>query len=110
MGEKSTLDLILAAIERQEGFSPGNLAWKNHNPGNLKYGPFARSMGAIGEDEQGHAIFTSVRKGRAALRKLLTTKFAGQTLRQIGPVYAEDPRWAMGVSTISGVGLDVPIV
>lgn len=103
------LDKVLSAIERQEGFFPGSLAWRNKNPGNIKYGPFARSMGAIGKDDQGHAIFSSVRKGRAALRRLFMTKFSGQTLRQIGTVYAEDKNWANGVSAISGVGLDVKV-
>lgn len=107
---ESNLDRVIAAIERQEGFFPNSVAWRNKNPGNIKFGKFAKSMGAIGKDEQGHAIFTSARKGRIALRKLLSTKFAGWTLCEIGAKYAEDPLWAEGVSSISGVELDTVVV
>jgi len=37
------------------------------------------------------------------------TKFRGQTLRQIGEVYAEDRRWAENVSKISGLDKDTVI-
>lgn len=103
------LDVVISAIERQEGFRPGTRAWNNNNPGNLKMGRFARMWGAIGQDDEGHAIFESKVQGREALRALLRTKFRGQTLRQIGAVYAEDPHWAEGVSKIADVGMDVPI-
>jgi hypothetical protein len=100
------LDKLVEAIERQEGFRPDTLAWKNNNPGNIKIGKFARSMGAIGRDMQGHAVFPSVETGRKALRTLLQRKFAGKTLREIGAVYAEDPMWAENVSKISAHDLD----
>ena len=100
------LDKLVEAIERQEGFRPDTLAWRNNNPGNIKMGKFARSMGAVARDMQGHAVFPDVETGRAALRRLLSRKFAGKTLREIGAVYAEDPGWAESVSKISGHDLD----
>jgi hypothetical protein len=100
------LDKLVEAIERQEGFREGTLAWKNNNPGNIKIGKFARSMGAIGRDMQGHAVFPDAETGRNALRVLLQRKFAGKTLREIGAVYAEDPMWAENVSKISAHDLD----
>lgn len=107
---KSIFDRVIDAIEKQEGYKPGTRAWKNNNPGNLKYGPFARSMGATGRDDQNHAIFPTVVHGRKALRKLIRIKFNGMTLFEIGRRYAEDPKWATGVSAISGVRGDEPII
>lgn len=40
---------------------------RNNNPGNIKYGAFARSMGATGQDTGGFAIFPSAQAGIAAI-------------------------------------------
>ena len=104
------LEQIAQAIERQEGFhKTGSRSQRNNNPGNLKMGRFARLFGASAMDEEHHAIFPSVEHGRMALRVLLWTKFRGQTLRQVGEVYAEDRRWAENVSKISGLDKDTVI-
>lgn len=100
------LEKLIQAIARHEGYRPGTLAYKNNNPGNIKYGKFAKLHGATHADDQGHAIFPTVRHGRRALRKLLRTKFAGKTLREIGAVYAEDPRWAEQVAKIAKISQD----
>jgi len=44
---------------------------RNNNPGNLKYGAFAQSMGATGADSGGFAIFPSMGQGADAARKLI---------------------------------------
>ncbi len=51
--------------------SGGSLAWRNHNPGNIKWGPFAKENGAIGPGEGGHAVFPSYESGKVAMTKLL---------------------------------------
>ena len=37
----------------------GTVAWRCNNPGNVKNGPFAKSMGSVGQDHIGHAVFKS---------------------------------------------------
>jgi hypothetical protein len=44
--------------------------WRNNNPGNIEYGPFARRNGAIGTDGR-FAVFASYEDGRAAKEALL---------------------------------------
>jgi hypothetical protein len=88
---------LVEAIARQEGFGrPGVRATRNHNPGNLNYGLFARTHGAINEDDKGYAVFTSNLDGYAALKALLMSKsYKGLTFRQALLKYAPpkgDPR------------------
>lgn len=54
-------------------YEGGSKAWRNNNPGNLKYGDFAKGAGSIGEDYSGFAIFSSYDDGFKALKKLLKT-------------------------------------
>jgi hypothetical protein len=81
---------------------------RNNNPGNIKFGAFAKSMGATGADEQGHAIFPDRETGFKAAEALLGTKdYAGKTLREIGQRWAGgDPGWARNVSKATGIPLD----
>ena len=44
---------------------------RNKNPGNLRYGRFAKSHGAIGQDPAGFAIFPTMQAGKAAMADLL---------------------------------------
>lgn len=78
------IDQLVQAIEQFEGFfTPGSVAQRNNNPGNLRSGP-----GQTGTDPNGYAIFPDVATGTAALynqvnlnisRGLsLNTFFAGQ--------------------------------
>jgi hypothetical protein len=71
----------------------------NLNPGNLKYGKFAKSMGAVGKDKQGHAIFPNYWYGRRALETLLLQRAHGVSLRQLNVWYAEDQNWSANVAT-----------
>jgi len=51
----------------------GDRNWRNNNPGNIEYGPFAISMGAVGSDGR-FAIFPSLEMGRKAADTLLKGK------------------------------------
>ena len=53
-------------------------AKRNHNPGNLRYGAFARKWGATGQDREGFARFASTRQGTLALVDLLFTRTYGR--------------------------------
>ena len=44
---------------------------RNNNPGNIKFGSFARGMGATGSDANGFAIFPTPMAGMAAMSNLL---------------------------------------
>jgi hypothetical protein len=110
-GGGGVTDALLDAIEKQEGSNrPGTVGYDQNNPGNIKWGPFAKRMGAIGSGRGGHAIFPDRTTGRAALRSLLEGKGRGQSLSQIGRWYAEGPQggahWARGVARAAGVGTD----
>jgi len=76
------------AIQSREGFFKpgenkayphGTRAWKNNNPGNIKYGPFAKNCGAIGQDDKGFAVFPSYEKGFTALKTLVTNAATGKS-------------------------------
>ena len=68
----------------------GSRSWRNSNPGNLEYGPFARSMGATGSDGR-FAIFPDYAAGRKAQEKLLFESSGyrdlnlGQAIRRWAP-------------------------
>jgi hypothetical protein len=59
----------------------GTLAWRNNNPGNIRSGSFAKSMGAVGESG-GFAVFSSYEQGRKAKEELLfnTSKYKNKTI------------------------------
>jgi hypothetical protein len=48
----------------------GDRSWRNNNPGNIEYGPFAKSMGAAGSDGR-FATFADAKAGRKAQEKLI---------------------------------------
>jgi hypothetical protein len=51
-----------------------NRPQRNNNPGNIEYGPFARSQGATGKEPEGRfAVFASPQEGFRALVNLLQT-------------------------------------
>jgi hypothetical protein len=66
----------------------GSVAWRNNNPGNLKYGPLAIANGAIGEDANHFAIFPSYDAGLQALRQVVTKTYAGATINSMMNSYA----------------------
>ena len=60
-----------ATVKQPGSKNGGSRSWRNNNPGNLVYGPFAKKMGAIGSDGR-FAIFPDVNTGRKAMSSLLS--------------------------------------
>lgn len=73
------------SIVRQDG----SRAWRNNNPGNINYGSFAISQGAIGTDGR-FAIFPSYTSGRIAKENLLfgSSAYSNLTIGQAISKYA----------------------
>lgn len=69
--------------------SGGSRSWRNNNPGNIEFGPFAKSMGAIGSDGR-FAKFPSYEAGRKAQEKLLFESKGYKDLTLSGAIR----RWA----------------
>lgn len=97
MGRKlvsPTLESMARAIMDFEGYFQGSASQRNNNPGNLK---FAGQTGAVGRDNQGHAIFNTFEDGWNALINQLKIAFTGHstiysptdTLRSFFSKYAE---------------------
>lgn len=65
----------MIVCEMQDGSvvkrSEGTVAWRCNNPGNLKFGPFAKQYGAISHDHGGHAVFPNLEMGTYAHSQLL---------------------------------------
>lgn len=60
--------------------SGGTRAWRNNNPGCIRYSEFARTMGAIGS-AGGFAVFPDENTGMAAIAKLLKSdKYCNLTI------------------------------
>ena len=73
-GLDEIVNKMAEAIKSFEGWSPGSRSYRNNNPGNLK---FAGQAGAVGEDEEGHAIFASYAEGWSALQRQIRAAFTG---------------------------------
>ncbi len=69
----------------------GSRSWRNNNPGNIEYGPFAASMGASGSDGR-FAVFPDYLTGRKAQESLL---FDSKGYRNLTLAQAVG-RWAPG--------------
>ena len=79
---------VLQAMAKQEGFYvPGSRPARNHNPGDIEYGKFARAHGAIGTDGR-FAIFATDEDGFAAMRALLMSAYRGLTVEAALNKYA----------------------
>jgi len=70
------LSAIQLAMQKREGYFPGSIAYRTNNPGNIKFGNFAKSMGAVdsgikGADGGSFASFPNYESGKAAQMALL---------------------------------------
>ncbi|VXB25245.1 Mannosyl-glycoprotein endo-beta-N-acetylglucosamidase [Burkholderia sp. 8Y] len=63
---------------------------RNNNPGNIRYGEFARSAGAIGADSGGFAVFADMHAGIEATARLLRS-YAARGFNTIRTIIS---RWA----------------
>lgn len=63
--------------------------WRNNNPGNIEYGDFAKSLGAVGSDGR-FAVFPSYDAGRQAKERLIfsSPSYRDLTLEQAISRYA----------------------
>lgn len=75
------MDTLLGAMARQEGFYVReSRAAKNHNPGNMEFGTFAREHGAIATDGR-FSIFPDDATGFKAMASLISSHhYAGMTI------------------------------
>ena len=76
--------------------SGGDRNWRNNNPGNIEYGPFAIKYGATGSDGR-FAIFPTEEQGRMAQDALLKSKnYASLSLsdaiKRYAPSNENDPK------------------
>jgi hypothetical protein len=79
---------FLDAIARMEGFYvKGSRPQRNHNPGDIEYGKFARAHGANGTDGR-FAIFPDDTTGFAAMSALFKSAYLGLTITQAINKYA----------------------
>ena len=76
---------------RKNSAGKASRSYRNNNPGNLEFGPFAKSMGATGSDGR-FAIFPDYKTGRNAQEKLL---FEGKNYKDLTLGQAIG-RWAPG--------------
>lgn len=73
---------LCEAIARMEGWLvQDSRCRRNHNPGNIRYGTFAKSHNAIGTDGA-FAIFKDDATGFLAMSDLLIACYAGDTITQ----------------------------
>ncbi|MBD9455959.1 hypothetical protein IB244_31305, partial [Rhizobium sp. RHZ02] len=93
----------------------GTRNWRNNNPGNLEYGDFARSKGAIGTDGR-FAVFPSYEAGRQAKSSLLfdSPRYADKTIAgaitQYAPSFENDTRgYYSRIARDAGVTPDTPL-
>ena len=90
--------------------SGGDRNWRNNNPGNIQYGQFAISMGAIGSDGR-FAIFPTEEMGRKAADTLLKGKSyanlsAADAIKKWAPSNENDPK-AYAARIAQQTGLDM---
>lgn len=89
----------------------GDRNWRNNNPGNIEYGPFAIKYGAIGSDGR-FAIFPTQEQGRMAQDALLKSKnYANLSLsdaiKRYAPSNENDPRvYANQIMKSTGIDLN----
>jgi hypothetical protein len=81
---------LLAAQRNKEGWYSGSRSFLNNNPGNIRYGEFARAHGATGE-AGGFAVFPNEAAGTSAQRALWGT--SGYANLPLGQALS---RWGTG--------------
>jgi len=69
--------------------SGGSLSWRNYNPGNLKFGDFAKKYGAIGPGYGQHSIFPNWKVGAEAQKALLFSDERGYNTKSISEAIAK---------------------
>lgn len=93
----------------------GSRNWRNNNPGNIEYGKFAKSQGAIGTDGR-FAVFPSYEAGRKAKESLLfespsyRSKTISGAINRYAPPFENDTTgYANAVARAIGVPVSTPV-
>ena len=93
----------------------GTRAWRNNNPGNIEYGRFAKSQGAIGSDGR-FAVFKTYEEGRKAKEALLfesksyRTKTIAEAIARYAPAFENNTNaYASNIAAAAGVSVDTPL-
>lgn len=105
----TTVELRDGTIERRDG----TRASRNNNPGNIEYGNYARTKGAIGTDGR-FAVFSTPQQGIQAMKDLVFgPNYAGKTISQAIEKYApsfenDSKAYAATVAAAAGVEVSTP--
>jgi hypothetical protein len=82
--------------------SGGTISWRYNNPGNLKWGDFARTQGAIGPGWGRHAVFPTREQGQLAKKRLLFNNPRFSTLPLLSAISEYAPADDDGAGVPSG--------
>ena len=98
-------------VEKRSGMR----GWRNNNPGNIEFGPFARSQGAVGTDGR-FAVFPTYESGRNAKAALVfdskgyRNKSIKQAIARYAPAFENDTAsYARRVANAIGVSVDTKV-
>lgn len=78
---------VLDAMQKVEGWQPGNSSYVNNNPGNINWGAWAAAHGAIGHRGR-FATFPDYATGRAAQEALVFGTYGKKTIEEMLNLYA----------------------
>lgn len=88
-------------------------AARNNNPGNIRFGDFARAQGATGQDERGFAVFPDQSSGEKAQHNLLNgDAYKNMTLSQMVSKWAPNTdknnpaQYARSIKQMTGLDMD----
>lgn len=85
----------------------GTIAARANNPGNIEYGPFAKSYGAVGSSPSTNgppvAVFPTAKQGFVAMDALLKGKYSQGPIGQTLQSWATDPNHTSKVFGIANV-------
>lgn len=91
--------------------SNGTRAWRNTNPGNIRYGKFAQGAGAIGK-AGGFSVFPDEPTGQKAIESLLKTDsynkltVAGAISRYAPPVENDTAAYQRHLEKLTGISIN----
>ena len=88
--------IVVDTDEGRVKVSGGSVSFRCRNPGNLKFGDFAKKFGAVGRDFGGHSVFPTVEDGKRAKYALLFgegSRYVNKSILAAMRIYAptDDP-------------------
>lgn len=115
----SKIPVWALAIQHQEGGKSNDRNTKCFNPGNLKFTPYTKSLGAMTHDNGNFCIFPDYRTGFAALCQFLRDAASNKlkayrstmSLDSFTTIYAQPPNknYVTGVAEALNVSINTPI-